>query len=176
MQPLILTLQFDPHADAFFQEMRQRHFPPALNIVPAHLTLFHQLPGEALDTVLRRAGEAAVATAPFPVTVAGLKKLGRGVAYRVESDALDKLRARLAADFSQWLIAQDREPFRPHVTIQNKVAPHEAAALHHHLARDFAPFNAIAEGLQIWRYEGGPWRPVAAVPFQAKQGVGGHGA
>lgn len=174
MQPLILTLQFDPHADAFFQEMRQRHFPPALNIVPAHLTLFHQLPGEAQDIVLRRVGEAVVAIAPFPVTVTGLKKLGRGVAYRVEGDALDKLRARLAADFSQWLIAQDREPFRPHVIIQNKVSPHEAAALYDHLARDFTPFEAAAEGVQIWSYEGGPWRPVAAVPFQAQEGAGEH--
>lgn len=165
MQPLILTLQLDARADAYFQEMRRRHFPPSLNIVPAHLTLFHQLPGDRLDAVMRRVGETAIVTQPFNVTVAGLRKLGRGVAYLIESDALTKLRAQLAAGFSDWLIAQDKEPFRPHVTIQNKVAPHEAAALYDHLTREFVPFEATAEGVQIWRYEGGPWRAVAAVPF-----------
>jgi hypothetical protein len=40
----ILTLQLDPTAQAHFEALRQQHFPPALNHIPAHLTLFHQLP------------------------------------------------------------------------------------------------------------------------------------
>ncbi len=161
-----MTAQFDEQADAYFQELRQRHFPPEINFVGAHLTLFHQLPGNVEDAILREVARVATETAPFAVDVAGPMKLGRGVALRIDSAALTALRARLAGSFEQWLIKQDRQKFRPHVTIQNKVAPHVAAALFDHLAATLPPVTAIIEGLQLWRYQHGPWSPVAAFPFQ----------
>jgi 2'-5' RNA ligase len=164
--PIILTVQFDEQADCFFQELRKRHFPPEINFVGAHLTLFHNLPGAEEDAILREVARAATETAPFDVAVAGLMKLGRGVALRLESDELLALRARLAAAFDKWLIKQDRQKFRPHVTIQNKAAPHVAAALFEHLAATLPSFTATAEGIQIWRYQGGPWSALAAIPFQ----------
>jgi hypothetical protein len=45
-QPLILTLALDGEAFAFFDGLRRAHFPPERNVVPAHVTLFHALPGE----------------------------------------------------------------------------------------------------------------------------------
>ncbi|GAB5376119.1 MAG: hypothetical protein AcusKO_25810 [Acuticoccus sp.] len=63
------------------------------------------------------------------------------------------------------LTRQDREKFRPHITVQNKVSPQEAHATLDHLAATFTPFSATAEGLQLWWYRGGPWQPLAAVPF-----------
>lgn len=168
--PIILTLQFDPASDALFQDLRRRHFPPAINFIGAHLTLFHALPGGELQAILREVGATARETAPFRVAVAGPMRLGRGVALRIESKKLTSIRQRLAARFRDWLSPQDREKFRPHVTVQNKVAPHVAAALLDHLAATLPAFEAIAEGIQLWRYEGGPWAPVAAVPFQATPG------
>jgi 2'-5' RNA ligase len=164
--PIILTLQFDQAADALFQDLRRRHFPPAINFIGAHLTLFHNLPGGELDWILREVGAMASKTAPFAVAVTGPMLLGRGVALRIESEKLFAIRQHLAARFEDCLSPQDREKFRPHVTVQNKVALQVAAALFDHLAATLPVFEAIAEGIQLWRYGGGPWAPVAAVPFQ----------
>lgn len=168
--PLILTLQMDAALTAHFEAMRQRHFPPELNRIPAHLTLFHQLPGEeeaeVVEIVAATAGRPA-----FPVAVTGLMPLGRGVAYRVEAPPLLALRRDLATRFSRWLTGQDRQRFRPHVTIQNKVSPAEAKRTMAGLAAGFEPFGGWAEGLQLWRYEGGPWRAAGAIAFRAPAGL-----
>lgn len=162
--PIIVTVQLDAATAEFFECRRRTYFPPALNRIPAHLTLFHALPGDAADAVMRT---IAVATRrpPFPVTVEGLMPLGRGVAYRIASPPLVGLRADLARRFEPWLTRQDRERFRPHVTVQNKVAPHEARATLEALSAAFLPFGGTAEGLQLWHYRGGPWAPLAAVAF-----------
>lgn len=165
-KPLIVTLQLDAQTSDYFDRLRAAHFPPALNHLKAHVTLFHNLPGSEERAVIETLAREAAARAPFSVIVAGLMKLGRGTAFRLESLILTDLRARLAAAFEPWLTRQDREKFRPHVTVQNKVSPAEAIALFDHLSRDFAPFEAAAEGLQLWRYEGGPWSPVCAIAFQ----------
>ena len=176
-QPVIVTLQLDADSAALFESLRRKHFPPAINHVGAHLTLFHNLPAREFETILKIAGEACGNAAPFVMTVSGLMKLGRGVAYRIESEPLLALRAALAGHFAPWLIKQDRERFRPHVTIQNKVSPAQASALYDHLSADFEPFAARAEGLQFWFYEGGrnrsgryrpgTWAPAGAMAFSA---------
>lgn len=163
--PLILTLQFDAKTADFFQEQRDRYFPPALNQVPAHLTLFHHLPGEEMMSVLRTVGRACAAREPFEARVAGLVPLGRGVAYKLESGAIARLRKELAAAFESWLRAQDRQGFRPHVTVQNKVDPKKAKALLAELQAGFSPFDAVVEGVQLWHYRGGPWEPAGAIGF-----------
>ncbi len=165
-KPLIVTLQLDDASFDYFDRLRAAHFPAAINHLKAHVTLFHNLPGgeerAVLETLAREAGRRA----PFSLKVAGLMKLGRGTAFRLEGDELLSVRAALAAAFDPWLMRQDREKFRPHVTVQNKVSPAQALALFDHLSAGFSPFEAIAEGLQLWRYEGGPWSPVAAMAFQ----------
>ena len=42
---LILTLIIDGEAQNFFNILRQRYFPAERNYLDAHLTLFHNLPG-----------------------------------------------------------------------------------------------------------------------------------
>lgn len=166
--PIIMTLQLDEESAAFFERLRRAHFPPALNKIPAHLTLFHALPGDELLAVMETTARAA-ARPPFMVSVEGLMPLGRGVAFRLASPALVGLRADLARRFAPWLTRQDREGFRPHITVQNKVAPHEARATQAELERTFAPFQARAEGVQLWSYEGGPWAPIGALGFGAQE-------
>src|SRR5687768_4540855 len=44
--PLVLTLEMDGESFRRLNELRSRFFPPERNFVPAHVTLFHRLPGE----------------------------------------------------------------------------------------------------------------------------------
>lgn len=62
------------------------------------------------------------------------------------------------------LTPQDQAGWRPHVTIQNKVAPAEAKALMASLGGFRARPLAVV-GLAAWRYLGGPWEPIAAYRF-----------
>ncbi len=155
--PLILSLGFDAASFERFDGLRRTHFPAALNKIPAHLTLFHHLPGDRLDKVASAVGEAASATAPFDIQVMGLRKLGRGVALALHGPELMAIQSGLAARFADVLTPQDRQGFRPHVTIQNKVQPEIALALHDALVADFNPWTARAEALLLWHYRGGPW-------------------
>lgn len=154
--PLIVTARLDPATFERFDALRRAHFPVALNHLPAHLTLFHHLPGEALGEVVD-ACTAAVREAPFALRVAGLRSLGRGVAFTLESPALAQVRAAIARRFAGRLTRQDEQGFRPHVTIQNKADPQAARALLEQLSAGFEPFEAAATGLLVWRYLGGPW-------------------
>ncbi|WP_375410807.1 2'-5' RNA ligase family protein [uncultured Methylobacterium sp.] len=163
--PLILTLTFDADSAAFFEGLRRRHFPEKLNRIPAHATLFHHLDGLKEPGIVETIA-ATLRAEPLPeVAVTGLRFTGRGVAFVLASDALSSLRARLASRFADMLTPQDRQGWRPHVTVQNKVAPEIARALHADLAQGFEPFRFMAPGLMLWRYLGGPWEPRAAFAF-----------
>ncbi|RFU23000.1 2'-5' RNA ligase family protein [Geodermatophilus marinus] len=164
MRPLIVTLLLGGQAQARFDRLRAAHFPPERNHLAAHVTLFHALPGEDAEAVT--ADLAAAAHRPaFEVAVTGLRSLGRGVAYTLESAELAALRAGLAARWADRLTPQDRQPHRPHVTVQNKVDPAAARALLADLSAAFVPERVPARGLGLWRYAGGPWEPVAEFPF-----------
>ena len=55
--------------------------------------------------------------------------LGEGTALRIESPELEDLHDDLAEALHGLLTPQDQAPWRPHVTIQNKVEPREARRL-----------------------------------------------
>ncbi len=78
--PLILTLLLDEASFARLDGLRRAHFPPHLNRVPAHVTLFHALPGEEEPAVLLRLAETVRDTAPLPRRVTAVMSLGRGPA------------------------------------------------------------------------------------------------
>ena len=164
-RPLILTLAFDADIFARFDGLRRRHFPENLNVIPAHATLFHHLPGEAERGVTETVATLARTVPPPEVAVTGLRFTGRGVAYVLDSEALSGFRAKLARAFDGHLTAQDRQGWRPHVTVQNKVAPDTARALHAALRHGFAPFRFTAPGTLLWRYLGGPWEERARFAF-----------
>jgi len=163
--PIILTLQLDAVSSDFFERQRQLFFPEGLNRVPAHLTLFHKLPGDEHEAIVKTV--AAAARPPFMVSVDGLKKLGRGVAYTLSAPELLQMHRTLAAAFAPWLTGQDRERFRPHITVQNKASPGAAQRTFEDLSRAFTPFSATAQGVQLWHYAGGPWSPLGVITFTA---------
>jgi 2'-5' RNA ligase len=162
---LVVTLLLDEDAQREFDRLRAEHFPPERNHLAAHVTLFHALPGEHLDEVSAQL-RAAADREPFDVEVTGLRLLGRGVAYTLRSAELGALRDGLASAWEPWLTRQDRQRHAPHVTVQNKVEPAVARALHERLGASFAPWSAGARGLGLWRYLGGPWEPVVGHPFR----------
>jgi hypothetical protein len=94
--------------------------------------------------------------------------LGGGVALRVVSDELDEIRAEIADHFHGMLSAQDAAGWRPHVTIQNKVAPKAARALLAELDSTFHPRALGIAALSLHRYLGGPWEAVARYPFRGR--------
>ena len=165
MGPIIVTATFGPGDDGWLQQLRQAHYPADRNRVPAHLTLFHQLP-PSLETELSARLAAATAAPPPPAKVAGLIDLGEGTAFRVDSPALEAIREALADAFHGLLMPQDLAPWRPHVTIQNKVAPREAKALRRQLSATFEPRPLQIRALASWRYLDGPWEKLKEHPFR----------
>jgi 2'-5' RNA ligase len=163
--PLIVTLLLDGAAQERFDRLRTAHFPPERNVIAAHVTLFHALPGEHLDAVRSELADAADRPA-FDIAVTGVRFLGRGVAYALESSEVAALRGGLASAWQPWLTPQDRQRQAPHVTVQNKVQPDVARALHERLRAEFVPWTVRARGLGLWRYLGGPWEAVAELPFR----------
>ncbi len=153
-EPLILTLEFDAASLGWLNGLRQKHFPPERNFLSAHLTLFHKLDLARVDRMkaVLRGGRS-----PLPLAFVGPRSLGGGVAIDVTSPDLQALRKRLVAAVDGDLIPQDRQGFRPHVTIQNKVTAAAARDLMAALQRDFVPRDGHGIGLQVWRYLGGPW-------------------
>ena len=155
--PLILTLRLEDRAAHHFTALRETYFPPALNLLPAHVTLFHRLPGTVLGKILDDLKAHCDRQANLTVVVIGLRFLGRGVAYRLESPRLSSLRKQLAQLWDAQLTLQDRQPFQPHITIQNKVSPDEARRVQQLLSATFRPWQITAVGLELWHYRGGPW-------------------
>ena len=163
---LIVTAELGREDQAWLDRLRRAHFPPERNRLPAHLTIFHALPPSSEAEARHRLAEAAKAPPPHAV-IAGLMDLGGGVAFRVVSDDLDRIREELAEGLSGLLGAQDAQGWRPHVTIQNKVAPKLARALIGELDKGFEPRPLAIRGLGLHRYLGGPWERLADYPFRA---------
>ena len=162
---LIVTAELGSDDLAWLDALRRRHYPPERNRVPAHLTMFHALAPSAEDEARRRLADHSAGPAPT-ARIAGLMNLGGGVAFRVVSDDLDALRDELTHDFHGLLAAQDSGGWRPHVTIQNKVAPRVAREVLHSLERDFLPRPLRIAGLGLHRYLGGPWETLGVWKFR----------
>jgi len=162
---LIVTAELAAEDFAWLDTLRRRHFPPERNRLPAHLTMFHALPPSAEREVRARLAEAA-AERPPPALIAGVMDLGGGTALRVVSADLNAMRDDLARRFHGLLSAQDSGGWRPHVTIQNKVAPNTARALREALEREFQPRPLRLAGLGLHRYLGGPWQTLRVYPFR----------
>ncbi len=162
---LIVTAELAAEDFAWLDALRRRHYPPERNRIRAHLTMFHALAPSAAEEVRRRlAGQSA---RPAPAArIDGLMDLGGGVAFRVVSDDLDAIRDELAEDLHGLLGAQDAGGWRPHVTIQNKVAPKVSRELLRSLERDFRSRPLRIAGLGLHRYLGGPWETLGVWKFR----------
>ena len=164
---LIVTAELGGADLAWLDGLRRHHYPPERNQLAAHLTMFHALPPSAEGEVRNRLA-ALAAERPPQAMVAGVMNLGGGVAMRVVSDKLDRIRDQIAEGLHGLLSAQDSAGWRPHVTIQNKVPPRTAKALLVALEAGFKPRPLQIMGLGLHRYLGGPWQSLATYPFRGR--------
>lgn len=162
---LIVTAEIGQPDQGWFEGLRHAHYPPERNHIPAHLTMFHALPPSSESEAQSRLKALAKEARPV-ATIDGLMDLGGGVAFRIVSPDLESIRRELAEDFRGLLSAQDSGGWRPHVTIQNKVAPKLARALKEILERDFRPRPLLISGLGLHQYLGGPWERIGIYPFR----------
>ena len=165
MAPIIVTATFGDGDNGWLQDLRRTHYPAGRNQVPAHLTLFRQLPPSLEPELAARLARAA-ASPPPRAEIAGIIGLGEGTGFRVESAGLEALREELREAFHGLMTPQDLSPWRPHITIQNKVARREARRLQQQLRATFEPRPLAIRALAAWHYLDGPWEPIRAWPFR----------
>jgi 2'-5' RNA ligase superfamily len=168
--PIIVTALIGEPDFATLDGLRRAHFPPERNHLRAHLTMFHHLPPSCEAELTQLLKDEARGNDP-QARLSGLINLGGGVAFRVESADLEDIRARIAERFATLLMPQDRNPWRAHVTVQNKVKAPEARALLDQLRADFKSRPLALVGLAAWWYRGGPWEVIAAYTFKTGQKI-----
>ena len=163
--PIIVTALLGDADFAWLDAQRRQYFPPERNQLRAHLTMFHHLPPSLEREIMIALKDEARDAVPS-ARLAGLINLGGGVAYRIESEGLAAIRARLADRFAGCLTPQDAAGWRAHVTIQNKVPPAEARKLITALETGFVSRPLSIVGLFAYRYRGGPWEMIGSVRFR----------
>jgi hypothetical protein len=163
--PLIVTADFAADDFAWLEGLRRAHYPAEQNRVPVHLTMFQGLPPSVVDEVKHQLSLHSAGRPPH-ATIAGLLNFTNGVAFRVVSVELEAIREAIADHFHGMLSAPDAAGWRPHITIQNKVAAKEARSLFEDLNQDFRPRPLGVSGLSLHRYRGGPWETLAKYQFR----------
>ena len=164
---LTVTAEIAPRDLAWLDQLRRTYYPAERNRLPAHLTMFHALPPSSEGEVRRALARHGLERPP-QASIEGLMDLGGGVAFRIVSTDLDRIRRELASDFHGLLSAQDAGGWRPHVTIQNKVDPRVARALVARLEADFRPRPLAVGGLGLHRYLDGPLEELAVYRFRGR--------
>lgn len=164
--PMVLTLKLDAASFDRLNQLRQNYFPQHRNFLPAHVTLFHALPGEQEAVIRQTLHQSCARTVQFPLRLPTLRFLGKGFAAEIEAPDLLRLQHQLAIGWRNWLTPQDRQKYKPHVTIQNKVAPDVARSQYEQAAREWQLLHGLGEGLLLWYYKGGPWELVETFEFQ----------
>ncbi len=166
--PIIITATMGKAEQSWANALRTAHFPVERNYLDAHITLFHHLPPAHLGEIKARLAAMAREYALPPAMLCDVMMLGRGVAFRLDCPELIAMRDALAEGFTGLLTPQDQARPRLHITVQNKVAPVVAKALHAELSADFRPRPFSITGLAAYYYRGGPWEGIQSWSFSGR--------
>ena len=90
----------------------------------------------------------------------------RPIAFAIDCPGLVRLRAGFTAAWKDRLTAQDRQGYKPHATIQNKVSADAARDARLRLDA-LLPITGTVVGLALWHYRGGPWEEAGRFAFDA---------
>jgi len=102
-----------------------------------HITLFHHLPPQGLEEMIRMVKET-VSNFPNPTSeLTDIMHLEEGVAYQLNSSELLEFRQFYAESFHGLLTMQDRQIPRLHITVQNKVSSGKSKVIFQELHRVF---------------------------------------
>ncbi|MES2745323.1 MAG: 2'-5' RNA ligase family protein [Bdellovibrionota bacterium] len=165
--PLILTFKLDELSQERLNLWRQMHFPKERNYLKAHLTIYHQLPGQEILSIRHRLADFAALRAPIPIHFDRLMSRQGFVGVGVTSDEMLAYKTDLNTLFLPNLRAQDKEPYRPHVTVTNKGSPRDGEAVLRILEEEFRPWSGTILGLELYHYRGGPWEFAQSYIFDA---------
>jgi 2'-5' RNA ligase len=163
MSSNIITIQLPAEVTDVFNKQRRQYYPAHANQVKAHLSLFYRLPADAALVTATLATMSA--RSPFTLQVTGLQQYPNGVAYTILSEPLQLLHQSLQAQWSSLLVRRDLQPLQAHITIMNQVTAWKAQQLHKKLLAEFQPFDIPAIGMELWRYQKGPWKLLETYPF-----------
>ncbi len=164
--PIIITADMGKTDQAWANGLRRAHYPAERNYIDAHITLFHHLPPSHLPEIKSRLA-GLVKDYPAPAAyLSDVVLLGKAVAFRIDSPELLAMRDELADSFRGLLIPQDQAPPKLHVTVQNKVAPPVAKALHAQLLGSFHPRPLAISALSAHYYRDGPWEHIGRWAFR----------
>lgn len=168
-EPIIMTASMGAADQAWANGLRRAHYPPDRNVLDAHITLFHHLPGAQESEVIDRTKALAAEFAAPGASLTELMNLGRGVAYRIHSPGLLAVRAIMADALHGLLTVQDQGQPKLHITVQNKAEPAAAKALMQQLQAEFVARPLAITGLALHRYLGGPWETIGDWRFRGRQ-------
>lgn len=162
----VLTLWTDKAHHARMTTLRKTYFPPHLNKLSAHLTLFHALPESKVhDIVIPDIERLVRQTARFGIRATKPFRLKRGIAISIARDeggrrAQDvhrSLQTRWKRD--GFLSEQDAGGCQVHYTIMNKVDDEgEVARAFLEVGESWEDDLGTVEGLALWKYERGWWK------------------
>ena len=169
----VLTLLTDDAHQKRLTALRKEYFPPKLNKLGAHLTLFHALPESKLEsTIIPTIKQVAAEWQPFGVNAAKPFRMKRGIAISVPKnqggDLARKVHGALlgAWEGEGWLSEQDAGGMRAHYTIMNKVDDEgDVVDAMEKLSASWKGDRGTVVGLGLWRYEKGYWKWVEAFKF-----------
>lgn len=159
----ILTLHTDAVHHKTMTALRNRHFPPHINKLAAHIALFRALPGSKLSAVIIPDLEHLTSTQqPFTITASTPFRLRQGVAVSLErpgANAASSLHRELKGRWAEFLSKQDGGGFQAHYTIQNKVDDEQKVEETMDLVKkEFQGSQGTVNGLTLWKYDRGYWR------------------
>ncbi|KIW02374.1 uncharacterized protein PV09_06196 [Verruconis gallopava] len=155
----VLTLRTSDEIARQMNMLRERWFPADRLKVPAHITLFHALPGSRIAQLSQHIEQLAARMTCFEISTGRVTKTGSGVFVGLEVGEHEARRifVSLRTSWWEWLSDQDKS-FRPHWTVQNKEA--DLAKIENAFKDTHRLGTALgwATGLVLWTYEAdGRW-------------------
>jgi len=177
----ILTLLTDAHTHTSMTGLRNQYFPPKLNKLAAHLTLFHALPGSKLHSHIlpqldsltsSKAASSTYHASPIEATGPFRMNHGIGISVSERSGQSKAIYQDLVAAWKPFLSKQDLGDghgggLKLHFTIMNKADSEEhVRASFDEVKRNFKPVHGMVEGLVLYRYDHGFWRQEQVFRFQ----------
>lgn len=180
----VLTLLTTSKLEATMDALRKQYYAPYLNRLPAHLTLFHALPGSKLvDSVLPTITSVVAKTSPYLIYAANTTRMARGVlvsAHHLSPVNWTKsIHGEMRHAWWEFLSKQDRAKVQLHWTVMNKMqdvakvgkaAAEIEAMLKEKNARPETQrdVQGSVEGLVLWKYDKGEWRDPRKFLFEGR--------
>ena len=170
-----LSLHVSPTLFKAMNHLRQTYFPPHLNRLDAHVTLFHALPLSHLHSdIVPLIQDLAAQTPSYHIRASPTKRIGKGVIIPMHHSARPHvtmdLHGQMQRAWSHFLSKQDQQNPRLHWTVMNKVDDVEEVKrvekeVNEWLERqkrsqddyELQKVEGWATGLTLWRYKKGLW-------------------